>query len=519
MPTRFCSAQEDLSAVMGVGVSDNMANFAKSAIGQKVRWFPIRLSGAGVAACSIVGMALFYAWNLYAIYYGPLVSTQGYMSTTLGTIVTSISATLGFVVIGAWLYRLRHFEIIGMAISAATVVFVPLAVVLRDSGMLNPTAAQLLIDVVSRICSCWVIVSWGAQYSRFKPRFITIFALASFLIALVVCFSLNACPIAVKVTFASITLPLSMVFALLVKGSKGEAFAPNAPGPSNETFVGLTWRIIVVFFLFGIVTWVGITLAQTDFDKTRSLADLSIVGSGTIVVIFLLIALFTKGTFSTSFIYRVALPLVMTGMMLVTIPSVETPVGTALIAMSYTCFDLFCFTLFANACRKTGTDPRKAFGWCRAIESSAPIPAIALITMTSNLFPPESHLLSTLIVAASVLVAAALMLFSSTKIFEKVQSPQTEEKGLGFTEDMMQFALQFSKAVQSAALSPREAEILSLIVRGRSVPYIAEKLAISRSTVKTHIAHIYEKLDVADRQEMIDAIEAIPLDEGNEIAS
>lgn len=53
-------------------------------------------------------------------------------------------------------------------------------------------------------------------------------------------------------------------------------------------------------------------------------------------------------------------------------------------------------------------------------------------------------------------------------------------------------------------LSSREVDILRLLVSGRSGPYIAEELCISSNTVKTHIRHIYTKLDVHDRQELLD---------------
>jgi two-component system, NarL family, response regulator LiaR len=48
-------------------------------------------------------------------------------------------------------------------------------------------------------------------------------------------------------------------------------------------------------------------------------------------------------------------------------------------------------------------------------------------------------------------------------------------------------------------LSPRELEILKLLVEGRSNPEIAEMLYISLSTVKAHIRSIMNKLAVEDR--------------------
>jgi DNA-binding CsgD family transcriptional regulator len=53
------------------------------------------------------------------------------------------------------------------------------------------------------------------------------------------------------------------------------------------------------------------------------------------------------------------------------------------------------------------------------------------------------------------------------------------------------------RPVQS--LTPREREILQLAAEGFSGPSIAERLVVSPVTVKTHFAHIYEKLDVGDR--------------------
>lgn len=60
-------------------------------------------------------------------------------------------------------------------------------------------------------------------------------------------------------------------------------------------------------------------------------------------------------------------------------------------------------------------------------------------------------------------------------------------------------------------LSAREVDVLALLVAGRSGPYIADHLCISSNTVKTHIRHIYTKLDVHDRQELLDLVHTADL--------
>ena len=52
-------------------------------------------------------------------------------------------------------------------------------------------------------------------------------------------------------------------------------------------------------------------------------------------------------------------------------------------------------------------------------------------------------------------------------------------------------------------LSEREREVFSLISRGLSNGEIAQELYISETTVKTHVTHILQKLDLRDRVQAI----------------
>lgn len=56
-------------------------------------------------------------------------------------------------------------------------------------------------------------------------------------------------------------------------------------------------------------------------------------------------------------------------------------------------------------------------------------------------------------------------------------------------------------------LSKREREVLPLLAKGHNAAFIQDKLCVSKSTAKTHINHIYKKLDIHTQQELLNMVE------------
>jgi DNA-binding NarL/FixJ family response regulator len=57
--------------------------------------------------------------------------------------------------------------------------------------------------------------------------------------------------------------------------------------------------------------------------------------------------------------------------------------------------------------------------------------------------------------------------------------------------------------VAIAALTPREREVLDLLVAGLSNPEICDRLFISDATAKTHVARVLQKLGLRDRIQVV----------------
>ncbi len=62
--------------------------------------------------------------------------------------------------------------------------------------------------------------------------------------------------------------------------------------------------------------------------------------------------------------------------------------------------------------------------------------------------------------------------------------------------------------VDRAGLTAREAEVLELLVRGRTVQDICDELTIAKGTAKHHVSNIYRKLGVGDRRSLYDVVES-----------
>jgi hypothetical protein len=134
-----------------------------NSISQKVRWHLTSRFGTQAPFCFVFGVALFYAWNLFAIYSGPVISSGQVDSIPyLSTIVTSTAATLGFLAIALVFYRLSHFNRIGLVAALIAGISSFAGLLVTQSDAVNPELAQLVVDGICRVCSCWVIVAWVA---------------------------------------------------------------------------------------------------------------------------------------------------------------------------------------------------------------------------------------------------------------------------------------------------------------------------------------------------------------------
>ena len=76
------------------------------------------------------------------------------------------------------------------------------------------------------------------------------------------------------------------------------------------------------------------------------------------------------------------------------------------------------------------------------------------------------------------------------------------EKNADADEQIKSFAARYR-------LTPREQEVLEMLLKGRNGAYIREKLNISENTVKFHLRNLYGKVAVRNRQELLDLYDSV----------
>lgn len=75
-------------------------------------------------------------------------------------------------------------------------------------------------------------------------------------------------------------------------------------------------------------------------------------------------------------------------------------------------------------------------------------------------------------------------------------------------EDSLSLEEQCETVIREYGLTNREGDVLKLLARGRTSSIIQEKLFLSHNTIKTHVRHIYTKMDIHSQQELIDKVES-----------
>lgn len=335
-------------------------------------------------------------------------------------------------------------------------------------------------------------------------------------------------------------------------GSSGKA--PGEVTAGSRELHALPWRslgVIAVAALVGNV--MASVIMGTSYEGADSLYPGGIALCACIATMALVPLTAERTAFSVAQLYRITVTFSVVGLVaILVLGAAAVPVGGALVQGCTLFFQPLVYVVVTRSTRLQGLSPLVAFGVGQAL-ISAVVLAGNLVGKLLFQMAGETPLLLSAVCGAGVLALFFMVVARAAQVVEE----GNEEKD-GGTEEMEAETRNADRVKAAAAgrgssgvaaggrlfedggtteaatlpngdcaagvgaqgedsaavfaravgLTARETEILSLLVRGRTLPYIANELFVTTGTVKTHVRHIYEKALVNNRQELLDKVEA-----------
>lgn len=334
-------------------------------------------------------------------------------------------------------------------------------------------------------------------------------------------------------------------------GSSGKA--PGEVTAGSRELHALPWRslgVIAVAALVGNV--MASVIMGTSYEGADSLYPGGIALCACIATMALVPLTAERTAFSIAQLYRITVTFSVVGLVaILVLGAAAVPVGGALVQGCTLFFQPLVYVVVTRSTRLRGLSPLVAFGVGQAL-ISAVVLAGNLVGKLLFQMAGETPLLLSAVCGAGVLALFFMVVARAAQVGEEgneekdggTEETEAETRGAdrvkaaagrgssgvaagerlfedgGTTEAATlpngdcaagvgaqgeDSAAVFARAV---GLTARETEILSLLVRGRTLPYIANELFVTTGTVKTHVRHIYEKALVNNRQELLDKVEA-----------
>jgi DNA-binding CsgD family transcriptional regulator len=210
-------------------------------------------------------------------------------------------------------------------------------------------------------------------------------------------------------------------------------------------------------------------------------------------------------------IYRFSILLLCLGCLLTPFMSDNYTYSNAIIFGGYNCFILVLCVVCLKISNGFTIAPTRAVGIGFFALYAGEIVGYALAYVHDTSIAPPFSLVSITLVAVSLLFVVHLFLFTEVDLVRAgigevnlVTTPDGRDgdgKVLAAADDSC------ARIIEQYGLSPRESDVLPLLLQGRTISRIQETLFISAGTVSTHIHHIYQKAGVNNRQELIDLVQ------------
>ena len=492
------------------------------------RWAATSCKQAGVR---IAGYALNRLW-VHILFFSAIPFTQSsnpLLSLFSNMFISLLCLACCLIFIGSALARVEHLLLSRYFVGFGTCACVIGTALVRVAGL--GTAAETTLAVASGLMtgvgSAMLYVGWVRVFGR-EPlaktlKEICLAQCLSFAIGIVLAFAPS--PLLLSVLLASPALSGLFLRACSFVRPTNDELAPKAENSEqNERSRTLPMRNRFGIFAFGLVAgFANVLCSHAMYAHDNPFAGWLLIAG--LAMSIVLVALFWNGDHrGAKQGHRFALLLMALGCMVVALSQSDTRLANMLVYAGFSCFGAILLVTALTIGKLDAANPVHIACICASALYFGEIAGLAFghiveFSWISDMSMNRIGLLLTAILIISYLFLLTETDFSLLTHREAEQTPSLEaetgttaqvdagsEKGSTHANQPT-IESAYERIADDFGLSPREREILPLLVRGRTIARIQEELFISASTVNTHIRHIYTKCKVDSKQSLLDLIE------------
>ena len=364
-----------------------------------------------------------------------------------------------------------------------------------------PLAVVGLLSLVAGFGGAVLFLLWAQVYVRLGPGRCVFFGGCSCIVAGAVALVIsNLQPGASDIAIGLLPLVSAGMAAVSLTRYAGGSPVAHAPqdGPTRGS---VPWKLVVLLALAGFASGFAGSLLVT-MDGIGAVHRIV----GTVLFGCVLLGMFfvAKGHPDIRVLARFTLPLVVVSLAL--IPLLGTSAGglvSFLVKLSYVSFALFVLLVLAEVVWRRGIASAPVFACARAASEAAMFAGILLrrwmrdIGMLDN----QTMLWIITLVGLVVVVGCVLLWSSERSVNDDWGSADRDDSGARVLSERERLCERCAAVSDACGLTPREQEVYLMLVEGKPLSEIEQSLFLSRNTLKTHLRHLYAKLDVHSREE------------------
>lgn len=372
-------------------------------------------------------------------------------------------------------------------------------------GTLNLFDAPVVIAVLSSGLAAFggavLFLSWAEIYSRLEPNRMMLNGLLSLILAGIVSFLLNnlASPLPLM---GSVAVPA--ISFLMCRASARYIGMPANNDDAPRVRFGFPWKPVALMAFAGFTAGFGSFTLFGQTASTRMLATF-VVG----VALLAALAVF-RGKIRPNHLANTAFALTVVGLVLIATTGSKDPEPAAfLIMVAYIMLCVFGLALLGNLSFRFGIPSLWLFGLGRAAsELMMGLGSYGRFFPGATYIAENNYALALVSLVELVCLGLAIALWRSEHSFSSNWAIETIdlESGRAVVSEQEAFLAACRDVACAAGLTEREVEVFRMLVLQQSYQEICQALFLSLGTVKTHVRHIYGKLDVHSREEALDLV-------------